>query len=439
MMRAPERIAELCKYASPRCLILVSMLSFVLLRADGHAQDSTKVAVDSTDIRIYLDFPDYWTDLDYFRREITFVNYVRDRADAEVHILTTTQATGGGGREFTIAFIGLKKFEGQKNSLKFATKPADTEDTIRKELARYFKIGLMQFVSQSPAIGRIDVTYQRPAGEGEKPKPVRDPWNYWTFRTSVRGYMNGEKTYKYNYFYSTFSANRVTEAWKFNFYLSIDHTRTEYDYGEALSYADVTRSNSGSGSIVKSLSPHWSFGIETSAYMSTYNNYDLSASVTSGIEYNVFPYSESTRKQFTFEYLVTASRFDYHEETIYLKTLERKFSERLNVSYEVKQPWGSISSSLRGSHYMDDLKKYNVQWSNDLELRLFKGLSLSCYGYMTFLRDQISLPRSGATLEEILLRRRELQTSYYYYMSVGFSYTFGSIYNNVVNPRFGGL
>jgi len=42
----------------------------------------------------------------------------------------------------------------------------------------------------------------------------------------------------------------------------------------------------------------------------------------------------------------------------------------------------------------------------------------------------------GASLEEILLRRRELETSYYYYFSIGLSYTFGSIYNNVVNPRF---
>lgn len=231
----------------------------------------------------------------------------------------------------------------------------------------------------------------------------------------------------------------MTDAWKFNIYLSVDHTRTEYDYGEALSYTDVQRSNYGSGSVVKSLTPHWSLGLRTSANMSTYNNYDLSASFAPGIEFNVFPYSESTRKQFTFQYLVIASHFDYHEETIYLKKMERRFSERLVVTCEVKQPWGSISSSLRGSHFIDDLKKYNVQWSNDLELRLFKGLSFTCYGYMTFLRDQISLPRSGATFEEILLRRRELQTSYYYYLSAGFSYTFGSIYNNIVNPRFGGL
>jgi hypothetical protein len=355
-----------------------------------------------------------------------------------VHILTTTQETGGGGREFTLAFIGLRKFEGRKNTLKFTTKPAETEDAIRKELARYYKIGLMPFVSQSNAVERIDVTYRKPE-EKEKSKAVKDPWDHWTFRTSVQGYINGEKTYKYNYYYSSFSVNRVTDAWKFNVYFSMSHTRTDYDYGEALKYTDVQRSNYASGAVIKSLTPHWSLGLRASGSKSTYNNYDLAASFAPGIEYNVFPYSESTRKQFTFQYLVTASRYDYHEETIYLKTIENRFSEQLNVAYEVKQPWGTIRTSLYSSHFIDDMKKYNVQWDNSIDLRLFKGFSLNCYGYMTFLRDQISLPRRGASIEEILLRRRQLQTSYYYYMSVGLSYTFGSIYNNIVNPRFGGL
>jgi hypothetical protein len=43
----------------------------------------------------------------------------------------------------------------------------------------------------------------------------------------------------------------------------------------------------------------------------------------------------------------------------------------------------------------------------------------------------------GASLEDVLLMRKQLATSYEYYFSIGLSYTFGSIYSNVVNPRFG--
>jgi hypothetical protein len=54
------------------------------------------------------------------------------------------------------------------------------------------------------------------------------------------------------------------------------------------------------------------------------------------------------------------------------------------------------------------------------------------------LRDQISLPRSAATPEEILLRTQQLPTDSTYSITVGFSYTFGSIYNSAVNSRFSG-
>ncbi len=37
-------------------------------------------------------------DFNYLRQEIQFVDYVRDRTDADVHVLATTQRTGGRGR-----------------------------------------------------------------------------------------------------------------------------------------------------------------------------------------------------------------------------------------------------------------------------------------------------------------------------------------------------
>ena len=51
--------------------------------------------------------------------------------------------------------------------------------------------------------------------------------------------------------------------------------------------------------------------------------------------------------------------------------------------------------------------------------------------------DQLSLAKSAASDAEILLRLRQLATSYTYGGSFSLSYTFGSLFNNVVNPRFG--
>jgi hypothetical protein len=60
------------------------------------------------------------------------------------------------------------------------------------------------------------------------------------------------------------------------------------------------------------------------------------------------------------------------------------------------------------------------------------------WGSVQRTRDQLYLPREGATPEEILVRQQQLATGYRYSMSFNISYQFGSIFNNVVNPRFGG-
>ena len=53
------------------------------------------------------------------------------------------------------------------------------------------------------------------------------------------------------------------------------------------------------------------------------------------------------------------------------------------------------------------------------------------------MRDQIALPRRDASPEEVLLRLRELQSNYELSFDIGINYSFGSIFNNIVNPRFG--
>jgi len=75
---------------------------------------------------------------------------------------------------------------------------------------------------------------------------------------------------------------------------------------------------------------------------------------------------------------------------------------------------------------------------NSVDLRLFKGFSLFVFGQLSLLRDQLYLPKGDLSDEDRLLRLRQLETSYTYFVSFGLSYSFGSIFNNVVNPRFGG-
>jgi len=76
--------------------------------------------------------------------------------------------------------------------------------------------------------------------------------------------------------------------------------------------------------------------------------------------------------------------------------------------------------------------------SSSLNVRLFEGFSINLFGSVSMVHDQLALRKGDLTQEDVLLHRKQLSTQYDYFASVGFRYTFGSIFSNVVNPRFGG-
>ena len=191
------------------------------------------------------------------------------------------------------------------------------------------------------------------------------------------------------------------------------------------------------GMVVKSLGEHWSAGGWVEVESSTYGNVDVHFNLAPAIEYNFFPYSESTRRQLRVLYRIGWHHINYIEETIFEKLKETLYRESLTVTLESREPWGSISTSLEGGHYFHDFNKFRLNLYGNIDLRIFKGLSLDIRGRYAMIRDQLALPKAGASLDEVLLERKELATDYDYRFSIGLRYTFGSVFSNVVNPRFG--
>ncbi len=150
----------------------------------------------------------------------------------------------------------------------------------------------------------------------------------------------------------------------------------------------------------------------------------------------MFPYAESTRRALTFIYAIELRHFDYKQPTLFDRTSETRGSHLVEVSYSVRQPFGSINTSLEGSAFLDDPSQHRLELSGRLDVRLVRGLSLELGGRVLRTKDQIFLPREDIPDEEVLLRRHELGTEYRYSARLSLSYTFGSIFNNVVNPRF---
>jgi hypothetical protein len=407
-------------------LALASLLRPALAQTEGPGLEDLKKSA----VKVYIDCDT--CDLDYIKTEITFVNYVRDRLEAQVHLLITTQATGGGGREYTLTFMGQNEFKDVRDIQKYFTTTSDTADDIRRGLVESLKLGLLSFAGRTPIAGRIAIDYVPPGEAAES----RDRWNSWLFSMSGSGYATGEETYLNGMADLSFSANRVTAASKLRLGFSTGSSKTKYELEDEV--ITGTRSSwSASGLFVKSLGEHWSAGAYAEADASLYSNIDLRMTAAPAVEYNVFPYSESTRRQLRLLYRLSVQPVRYKEETVYDKTRETLFKESLSATLDLREKWGTVSVSAEGSHYFHDFGRNRVSLFGIVSLRLYKGLSVFVLGHQSWINDQLSLLKREPTFEERLLRLREVPMSSSYFVSVGFQFTFGSIFTNVINPRFG--
>jgi hypothetical protein len=381
-------------------------------------------------VRIYIDCDD--CDQDYTRKTVTFVNYVRDPADAQVHILVTSQKSANGGTEYTMTFIGKENFAGINDTLVYRSNKSDVKDVIRKGLCEKMKLGLVRYASHTPVMDQISISHTAPEVKGK----VVDKWNNWLFSISGNGIFNGEHSYRMNNAYWSISANHITADIKLNFVLSGSYSDNWYDYG-TVDYTSISRSQDFTAKAIFSIDDHWSWGIFGTGWTSTFSNIDLGTSVSPGIEYNIYPYNESTRRLLRIDYKPSVSYNNYTEKTIYNKMDQVLFSEDLSLTLDQKEPWGSASITLSGSHYIHDVKKYNVGINGSVSIRIIEGLSATWYASYYRQRDQLALPLRGATAEEVLLQKKQLESQYSYFATIGLSYSFGAIYNNIVNPRFG--
>ncbi len=391
-------------------------------------------------LRVFFDCNGPACDFDFYRREVPFVNYTRNREDAQVHVLVTSQRTGSGGRRFTLDFIGQEEFEGLDDRLEVTTRANLAAEQQLSRVAATLKLGLLRYIARTDQADEVEIVYA-PAGGGEPGSvatPDDDPWNFWTFRVRGNGNFNKDERTEFIRFSGGLSADRVTEGLKLNFSVNGSYNESTFEIDDETTVTSIRRSYNWNGLAAWSLSDHWSIGGQTRIGHSTFANQDLELFAGPAIEYNLFPYSESTRRQLSFLYSVGYTYFDFMQETVFLKMTDGFATHSLDASLSIRQPWGGSFGFLRFTQFLDEPSRNRFDAFAGVDLRLFKGLSLNFNGSASRVRDQINLPAGDATQEEILLRQRELQTGFEYGFSVGFSYTFGSIFSNVVNPRFGG-
>lgn len=416
-------------------------------RTPAAAQQPEAAAAQKPDtgaaLRIYLDCPPYLCDFDYFRTELSTVNWVRDRMEADVQILVSTQQTGSGGMEWTLTLIGRSRAEGLVDTLRYDALPNEANAITRKALVQRVRVGLARYVARVSGPDAVTVSFGGDNKGGGQTKSGRDPWHYWVFQTQINGFMQGESLQGFRNIFGTVSADRVTAAWKTNLSYNESYNDSHFDVPDSTQpsgydvITNLQRSYGIDALEVRSVSAHWSVGATGSVSSSMYLNEHRAWSVAPAVEYDIFPYSESTRRQVRLMYSIGTSGYVYNDTTIYLKMRETIPFQRLSAAVGLTQPWGSVNVTGNANWFLNDPSKRSSGVFGSVSLRLIKGLAFNVGGSVNSLRDQVYLPHEPGTDQSILLQERQRATSYRYFVNFGLSYSFGSIYNNVVNPRFG--
>jgi hypothetical protein len=411
------------------------LLSVACVVPSAAAQDVPQSApARQRQVRVFLDCQDCFQS--YLRSEIEFVDYVRDRTESDVHVLITSSRTGSGGREYTAAFIGMSAYDGVNHTFKAITGSSDSEDVIRRQLATTMRVGLLNYVTRDGVPQRLDVSVDL-GSEDARPAVAGDRWNNWVFSLRGSASFNGEESTRETRIGGRVSADRITPDWKITFGAELDHETERFDIDEDDRFQVVRRERDFNWLVVKGLGEHWSAGATGEMGSSTFENMELAAEAAPAIEYNFFPYSAHTRRQLRLLYAIGVRQLNYYEETLFRRTEETRLRHELSMTYDQTERWGSLEARVEWSQYLQDLELSRLELDGELSWRLVRGFSVSAEINASRIRDQISLPRRGATPEEILLRLRRLQSGYEYAVSFGVTYTFGSIFSSIVNPRFG--
>ncbi|MGQ9465995.1 MAG: hypothetical protein ACUVQ4_09935 [bacterium] len=152
----------------------LTLLSFALSSVLSAGNDKESPILEAP--YVFIDYE--IIDMDFIKTEIPYVNYVIDRRDADIYILITTQITAGKGTEFTLFFNGQKNFIGMNDTIRYVSLKSDSDDTIRRELAKRLKLGLVRYLTKTPIAEKLSINLI----EKKVTITPKDPWHNWVFQ-----------------------------------------------------------------------------------------------------------------------------------------------------------------------------------------------------------------------------------------------------------------
>ena len=368
----------------------------------------------------------------YIKQNTLLLDYVRDRTLSDIEVFVFDISNASGGRNFTFEYKGKNDFQNKENKISTNITQNLTFNEAREVLLKIYKMGMVHFLQNTVFQNRVDVSYN---DQMDIPQEMSfDQWKNWVFEISGSFNFENEESINEEEYNVGFDIDRVTEMWRVRSYFR-QRRAVKFYSGDEENYTSERNSTYFSGSLVKSISNHFSTGIFGSYQKDTFRNYKSFFNFSPALEYNFIPYNEVLTREITLAYKLGYNFYEYLEETLYGFLDQKMFNQSLTLNLRFREKWGSIYSYMVASQFLDQPDQNRLTLNNNINLRIVRGLSLRISGSFQLIRDQINLPKGEASIEDLLLRQRQISTNYQNRISMGLSYTFGSIFNNIVNTR----
>ncbi|MFN5148874.1 MAG: hypothetical protein ACK5EK_07715 [Flavobacteriia bacterium] len=411
----------------------------LLLIATVHisfGQERDTMHVDATIPKVFMicDF----CDMDYYKNEIAHLVFVRDQRLADFTVLFRVINTGSGGNEYTLEFSGKNGYEGITVQEKFNSTPNMSQNIIREGLLASLNRGSLHYLIHSPLAPNI--AYEvKGLNNGQPADSIRDKWNLWIFNINTNLFGSGQEYTSNLSLGANFSANRTSEKNLFEtgFWYNKNSSVFKIEGQDPIRY-DILEYGIYSQDAI-SLGKHWAVGYNSGIYAATVSNLRSNLIIAPTVEYNIFPYSEATEKQFRFNYQLGIRQSSYEEPSYRNQMSDLFLSQFFNIRYRLVKNWGNIGMGVGLLHLYDTEHFYNLNFAPSISWNIFKGLNFNVQGSYSIVRDQYFLKLDDATSTEIITGQTQLKSAYNFFVAMGINYSFGSIYNNVVNVRFQGI
>ncbi|MFT3922189.1 MAG: hypothetical protein QM778_06615 [Myxococcales bacterium] len=373
----------------------------------------------------------------YLRQELSYFDLVRDPHLADFTLLLVRQPAGNGGERWTVTLSrrlrdGAFQREGSEST---ALPPYAPAHSVRERVLQLSLRVLYLALEDTPHRAAFELGI--PKRENTTLSKLTDPWHYWVFTPELGGSGEAGSGYYFVEATSALTVRRITDSSKFRLRGGYERHFTGYRLEDGRRISGDVFGWNGRGVYAHSVRHHMALGAIATAEASEFENVRWHLNGGPIVEINAFPYTENATRQLRTAYQVGVWANRYFERNTEQILQEVRPYHALSLIADVNQPWGSVQWIGQVNMFLDDPRLYRVSMGVVLSLRLFEGLAMTLEGESAYVKDLINLRGRPVTDHELLLWTVQQPTDFMLVGEFALTYTFGSVHNTIVNPRFG--